>query len=545
MKDIIYVTGHKNPDSDSICSAYAYAEFKNKTGNLPAIPVRLGNVNRETQYILDYFGVEAPQLLKTVKLKVEDLEFDRITPVSPEISLKTAWNIMSNKNIKTLPVADENDHLLGVLAISNLTSCYMDIWDNRILAKSNTSFENIVDTLSAKEIYVNEGTKSFPGKIVVSAMKPESMKDHIEEGDIAIVGDREEVQSALLDLNISLMIITGSHTPTSEIIEKAKEANISVISTPHDSFTTSRLIIQSIPVGYVMIKDKLVTFSTEDLVDDVKPVMVETRFRSYPVIDTDGKVIGAMSRYHLISNYRKKIIQMDHNERGQSVDGLEDADILEIIDHHRVADIQTSGPLYFRSEPIGSTSTIVGKCFFERGIRPSKQAAGLLCGAIISDTLLFRSPTCTPEDKQICLRLAEIAGINVEEFAKEMFKAGTSLKGKTVEEIFNQDFKPFTIGETKVGIAQVNTMDIEGFMPLKDDMLKYMDNKAKEAGLDMTLLLLTDILNEGSQILVAGDKPEIAEKAFNVKLNESTAFLDGVLSRKKQVVPPITSAINS
>ena len=545
MKDIIYVTGHKNPDSDSICSAYAYAEFKNKTGNLPAIPVRLGNVNRETQYILDYFGVEAPQLLKTVKLKVEDLEFDRITPVSPEISLKTAWNIMSNKNIKTLPVADENDHLLGVLAISNLTSCYMDIWDNRILAKSNTSFENIVDTLSAKEIYVNEGTKSFPGKIVVSAMKPESMKDHIEEGDIAIVGDREEVQSALLDLNISLMIITGSHTPTSEIIEKAKKANISVISTPHDSFTTSRLILQSIPVGYVMIKDKLVTFSTEDLVDDVKPVMVETRFRSYPVIDTDGKVIGAMSRYHLISNYRKKIIQMDHNERGQSVDGLEDADILEIIDHHRVADIQTSGPLYFRSEPIGSTSTIVGKCFFERGIRPSKQAAGLLCGAIISDTLLFRSPTCTPEDKQICLRLAEIAGINVEEFAKEMFKAGTSLKGKTVEEIFNQDFKPFTIGETKVGIAQVNTMDIEGFMPLKDDMLKYMDNKAKEAGLDMTLLLLTDILNEGSQILVAGDKPEIAEKAFNVKLNESTAFLDGVLSRKKQVVPPITSAINS
>lgn len=545
MKDIIYVTGHKNPDSDSICSAYAYAELKNKTGNLPAIPVRLGNVNRETQYILDYFGVEAPQLLKTVKLKVEDLEFDRITPVSPEISLKMAWNIMSNKNIKTLPVADENDHLLGVLAISNLTSCYMDIWDNRILAKSNTSFENIVDTLSAKEIYVNEGTKSFPGKIVVSAMKPESMKDHIEEGDIAIVGDREEVQSALLDLNISLMIITGSHTPTAEIIEKAKEANISVITTPHDSFTTSRLIIQSIPVGYVMIKDKLVTFSTEDLVDDVKPVMVETRFRSYPVIDSDGKVVGTMSRYHLISNYRKKIIQMDHNERGQSVDGLEDADILEIIDHHRVADIQTSGPLYFRSEPIGSTSTIVGKCFFERGIRPSKQAAGLLCGAIISDTLLFRSPTCTPEDKQICLRLAEIAGINVEEFAKEMFKAGTSLKGKTVEEIFNQDFKPFTIGETKVGIAQVNTMDIEGFMPLKNDMLKYMDTKANEAGLDMTLLLLTDILNEGSQILVAGDKPEIAEKAFNVTLNESTAFLDGVLSRKKQVVPPITSAINS
>ena len=545
MKDVIYVTGHKNPDSDSICAAFSYAEFKNKTGKLPAIPVRLGNVSQETQYILDYFGVEAPQLLKTVKLKVEDLEFDKITPVSPEISLKTAWTIMRDKNIKTLPVADENDHLLGVLAVSNLTSCYMDIWDNRILAKSNTSFENIVDTLSAKEIYVNTERKTFPGKIVVSAMKPESMKDHIEAGDIAIVGDREEVQDALLDLNISLLIITGSHTPTNKVIEKATKSNISVITTPHDSFTASRLIVQSIPVGYVMIKDKLVTFSTDELVEDVKKVMIDTRYRSYPVISENGKVLGTVSRYHLISNYKKKLIQVDHNERSQSVDGLEEAEILEIIDHHRVADIQTSGPLYFRSEPIGSTSTIVGKCFFENGIRPSKQAAGLLCGAIISDTLLFRSPTCTPQDKSICLKLAEIAGINVEEFAKEMFKAGTSLKGKTVEQIFNQDFKPFGIEDTRVGIAQVNTMDIEGFMPLKDEMLAYMNTKAKEANLDMVLLLLTDILNEGSQILVAGDRPEIVEKAFNVKLEDSTAFLDGVLSRKKQVVPPITAAVSS
>ncbi|MGL5380871.1 putative manganese-dependent inorganic diphosphatase [Clostridium sp.] len=543
MKDVIYVTGHKNPDSDSICAAYSYAEFKNKTGNIPAIPVRLGNVNQETQYILDYFGVEAPRFLKTVKLKVEDLAFDRISPVSPEISLKTAWNIMKDKNLKTLPVADGNDHLLGVLAISNLTSCYMDIWDNRILAKSNTSLENIVDTLSAKVI--NETTNTFPGKIIVTAMQPESMKEHIEDGDIAIVGDREEVQSALLDLNISLLIITGSHNPSEAIVQKAKENNITVIVTPHDSFTASRLIVQSIPVGYVMIKDGIVSFSTEDLVDDIKAKMLETRFRLYPVIDTNGKVLGTVSRYHLISNYKKKIIQVDHNERGQSVDGLEDAEVIEIIDHHRVADIQTNNPIFFRNEPVGSTSTIVAKSFFENGIRPSRQAAGLLCGAIISDTLLFRSPTCTIQDKNICKKLAEIAGINIEEFAKEMFKAGTSLKGKTVEEIFNQDFKPFSIEDTKVGIAQVNTMDIEGFMPLKGEMLNYMETKAKEAGLDMTMLLLTDILNEGSQILVAGNKPEIVEKAFNVTLKDSEAFLDGVLSRKKQVVPPITSAITS
>ena len=545
MKDVIYVTGHKNPDSDSICAAFSYAEFKNKTGKLPAIPVRLGNVSQETQYILDYFGVEAPQLLKTVKLKVEDLEFDKITPVSPEISLKTAWTIMRDKNIKTLPVADENDHLLGVLAVSNLTSCYMDIWDNRILAKSNTSFENIVDTLSAKEIYVNTERKTFPGKIVVSAMKPESMKDHIEAGDIAIVGDREEAQAELIKLNVSLMIVTGGYAPSQNIIELAKEHGVTVIVTQHDSFTTSRLLVQSIPVGYVMVKENIVSFTTDDLVDDIKGIMTETRFRSYPVLDQNGRVVGTVSRYHLISNHKKKVIQVDHNERGQSVDGLEDAEILEIIDHHRVADIQTNNPIYFRNEPVGSTSTIVAKCFFENGIRPSRKAAGLLCGAIISDTLLFRSPTCTPQDQYTCKKLAEIADINIEKFAKEMFKAGTSLKGKTVEQIFNSDFKPFTIEDTKVGIAQVNTMDIEGFMPLKEEMLNYMDQKAKEAGLDMVMLLLTDILNEGSEILVTGTKPEIVEKAFNVTLKDKGAFLPGVLSRKKQVVPPITNAITA
>ena len=545
MKDIIYVTGHKNPDSDSICAAYAYAEFKNKIGDVETVACRLGNPNQETQYILDYFNAEAPRLLKTVKLKVEDLQFDNISPVSPEISLKTAWSIMRDKNIKTLPVADENDHLLGVLAVSNLTSCYMDIWDNRILAKSNTTLDNIIDTLSAKVYYVNEKVTHFPGKIVVTAMQPDTMSGHIDEGDIAIVGDREEAQAALIKLNISLMIVTGGYAPSEKIVSLAKEHGVTIIVTQHDSFTASRLIVQSIPVGYVMVKENIVSFTTDDLVDDIKGIMTETRFRSYPVLDQNGRVVGTVSRYHLISNHKKKVIQVDHNERGQSVDGLEDAEVLEIIDHHRVADIQTNNPIYFRNEPVGSTSTIVAKCFFESGIRPSRKAAGLLCGAIISDTLLFRSPTCTPQDQYICKKLAEIADINIEEFAKEMFKAGTSLKGKTVEQIFNSDFKPFTIEDTKVGIAQVNTMDIEGFMPLKEEMLNYMDQKAKEAGLDMVMLLLTDILNEGSEILVTGNKPEIVEKAFNVTLKDKGAFLPGVLSRKKQVVPPITNAITS
>lgn len=547
MRNVIYVTGHKNPDSDSICAAYGYAEFKNLTDNkIPAVPVRLGNINRETQFILDYFKVPAHELLETVKLKVEDLEIDNIGAISPKLSLKNAWNIMKDKNVKSLPVADNNGHLVGVLSISNITASYMDIWDNYILDKSNTSLGNIMDTLNAVALNINENITRFPGKLKVAAMLPKSMKELVDEGDIAIVGDRPDVQEALINLNVSLMIITGSHKLSKDLLSLAKDKGINIISTPHDSFTTSRLIVQSIPVEYVMVKDNLVAFSTEDLVDDIKDIMIETRFRSYPVINTDGKVVGSISRFHLISNFKKKVIQVDHNERGQSVDGIEEAEVLEIIDHHRVADIQTSNPIFFRNEPLGSSSTIVAKCFFERGLTPSKETAGLLTGAIISDTLLFRSPTCTIQDIDICKKLAEIAGItDIEAFAKEMFKAGTSLQGKTVEEIFNQDFKPFNIADMKIGVAQVNTMDIEGFMPLKEEMLAYMDEKAKNGGFNFMLLLLTDILNEGSQLLFTGNNIEIVEKTFNTKIENNTSFLPGVLSRKKQVIPPLTNTITS
>ncbi|MFW2487115.1 putative manganese-dependent inorganic diphosphatase [Clostridium chromiireducens] len=546
MENVVYVTGHKNPDSDSICAAYGYAAFKNKISNLPAIPVRLGNVNAETQFILDYFKVEAPRLLKTVRLRLEDLDIDTINPITSNISLKMAWNIMRDNHIKSLPVVDNHGRLAGILSISNLTSSYMDIWDNNILAKSKTSIGNILDTLSANSIYINKDCKIFKGKIAVTAMQPDSLKEFVDEGDIAIVGDRHDVQEALIDIKTSLIIITGSHELAPDLFSKAKENGVTVISTPHDSFTASRLLIQSIPVGYVMATDNLISFSKYDLIDDIKDIMAETRYHSYPVIDEDERVIGTVSRYHLISNHKKKVIQVDHNERGQSVDGLEEAEVLEIIDHHRVADIQTSNPIFFRNEPLGSSSTIVGKCYFEHNITPSKEVAGLLCGAIISDTLLFKSPTCTEQDRVTCKKLAEIAGIeSLEEFAKEMFKAGTSLKGKSVSQIFNQDFKPFSMGEVKVGVAQVNTMDIDGFMPLKDEMLSFMQSEADSKGYNVVMLLLTDILKEGSQVLVAGERHDFVEKTFNVELNDSMAFLPGVLSRKKQVIPPLTNVVNS
>ena len=342
MENVVYVTGHRNPDSDSICAAYGYAALKNKTSDLPAVPVRLGSVNRETQFILDYFNVEAPKLLETVKLKVEDLDIDTIEPIKGSLSLKRAWNIMRDNHAKSLPVVDDNGRLKGILSISNLTSSYMEIGDNDILGKSKTSIENIVDTLDAKSLYINKECKTFDGKIAVTAMLPHSLREIIEKGDIAIVGDRPDVQEALIDINTSLIIITGSHVLGDDLLNEAKSKGVTVISTPYDSFTASRLLLQSVPVEYVMATENLISFSKDELADDIKGVMAETRYNSYPVIDNEGIVLGTVSRYHLISNHKKKVIQVDHNERGQSVDGLEEAEVLEIIDHHRVADIQTS-----------------------------------------------------------------------------------------------------------------------------------------------------------------------------------------------------------
>ncbi|WP_426349159.1 putative manganese-dependent inorganic diphosphatase [Alloiococcus sp. CFN-8] len=543
MKDLIYVTGHRNPDSDSICAAIGYAEFKNKTGSIKAQAVRLGEPNRETQFILDYFGVPKPPLLETVKLQVGDLNIDKIHPIAPDISLKMAWNIMKSNNLKSLPVVDDNDYLIGILSVSSLTTNFMDIWDNTILSKSNASIDNILDTLSGVLITECNTPPDFRGKILVADMEPSKLKDVVEMGDIVIVGDRDEAQSLLIDKKISLMILAFSHEISPELKEKAEANGVTIISTPHDTFTASRLIVQSIPVKHVMAKGNLIAFSVEELVEDIKDIMIQTRYRSYPVLDESNKVIGMISRYHLISNHKKKVIQVDHNERSQSVHGLEDAEIIEIIDHHRVADIQTLTPIYFRNEPVGSTSTIVASCFFENGIRPSKQAAGLLAAAIISDTLLLKSPTTTPKDAMILKRLCDIAHIDSDEFAQEMFKAGTSLKGKTIEEIFHQDFKTFTIEDVKIGVAQVYTMDREGFMPIKDDMLNYMEKKSKDAGLKVVLLMLTDILNKGSQIYAVGSKKDVIEKAFGVTIKDNSSYLPGVVSRKKQIIPPLTAEI--
>ncbi len=542
MNDTVYITGHKNPDTDSICSAISYAEFKNKIG-VNSIPIRLGNISRETQFVLDYFGVKPPKLIETVKAQVADLDFDSVAPICPETSLKTAWSMIRKNNVKTLPVVDEGDILIGIASQSNITSSYMDIWDNNIIQKSGTKIENILDTLSAKCIHAAGENTKFAGKVVIAAMQPESAQELIEEGDIVICGDREDAQNVILDCNASLMIISGNHVVGDDILEKAKNLGCSIIVTPYDTFTASRLITQSVPISYVMVKDNLTVFKIDDFIEDIRDVMLQTRYRSYPVVNSQNKVLGSVSRYHLISQNKKKVILVDHNEKSQSVHGLEDAEVLEILDHHRISAIETGSPIYFRNEPVGCTATIVASIFFENGIRPSKKTAGLLCAAIISDTLLFKSPTSTNADKHILKRLASLADIEPEKFAREMFKAASSLEGKTPDEILNQDFKAFTIAGIKVGVGQVSTMDKEGFEPLKKDMMNLMETKCKNEKFGLILLMLTDILEGGSELIAIGDHKDSVSEAFGVVLENNCAYAPGVLSRKKQVIPPLTSAM--
>ncbi|WP_346869940.1 putative manganese-dependent inorganic diphosphatase [Clostridium sp. UBA5119] len=543
MVNKVYITGHRNPDSDSICAAIAYSEFKNKTQRINAIPIRLGEISRETQFILDYFGVQPPQLVQTVKPQIIDLKIDTVAPIASDISLKMAWSIMKQKNIKTLPVIYPNEKLAGIVSVSNLAASYLDIWDNYVLAKSKTSLSNILETLSAKIVYLSDENLELKGKVVVSMMEPND-RNLIEAEDICICGDRELVQEFVLDCNARLMIITNNTTPSEKIIDLAKEKGCTIITTPYDSFTAARLIPQSIPIEYVMTKNNLITFSTSDFIEEIKDIMLETRYRSYPVLDEDGSVVGSISRYHLITQQRKKVILVDHNEKTQSVDGLEDADILEIIDHHRIGDIQTGQPIYFRNEPVGSTSTIVANIFFENGIRPSKKVAGLLCGAIISDTLLLKSPTATIVDEIILKRLAEIASIDIEKFAQEMFKAGTSLEGKSSKELLYQDFKIFNMGNFKVGVGQITTTYMDGFTPLINDLKTVMNEKANQGKFDLIILMVTDIFKSSSLFIVCGEHKEVFSRAFNIKLNNGTAYIDQIVSRKKQVIPPLTEVIN-
>jgi len=544
MDKLVFVTGHKNPDTDSICSAIAYAELKKKLG-VNAVPKRLGDINRETEFVLKHFGVETPEHLFTVKTQVADLNVDQAFPVSSDISIKTAWHLMKKNNIKTIPVIDDHERLLGIVTLSDITNNYMDALDNNTIASTRTTLRNIAETLNATLICGSQEDFETTGKVVVAAVEPDDLHSFVEPGDIVITGNRLDIQLKALEYGTTCLIITCGGEPSQGLIEEARSRNIVLLTTPIDTYTTVRLVNQSIPVGAVMTSQNLISFNIDDFIDDIQDKMLKTRYRSYPIVDDNNRIQGFISRYHLISQRKKNVILVDHNEKSQTVNGIEEAEILEIIDHHRLGDIQTASPIFLRNEPVGSTSTIVANMFFEMGIRPSKSIAGILCSAILSDTLKFKSPTSTYVDRMTAEKLAEIAGIDdMDKYANQMFKEGSSLQGKTLKEIFYQDFKDYTFGKYRIGIGQVFTMDKEKISEMEDSLIAFMKQLCAEKGYHLLMLFVTDILDQASEVLFSGEEKELISLAFNVDLGENSVCLPGIVSRKKQVVPLISAAVD-
>lgn len=539
----VYVVGHKNPDTDSICSAIAYAELKKQITGKNYVAKRAGAVSEETRYVLDYFHVEEPALLQNVFQQLKDVDIRKIDGVSSQASIKEAWAMMRENSIRTLPVLNEQK-LEGIITIGDIANSYMELYDSYLLSDARTQYRSIMNTLDGKIVTGNEHAYFVKGKVVIAASSPDMMENFIDEDDLVIVGNRYESQLCAIEMDASCLVICQGAEVSKTIRKLASERDVVIISTPHDTFTTARLINQSIPVKYFMTKEHLSTFHMNDYLEEVRDVMSKKRYRDFPVIDKKGRFTGFISRRRLLKPRRKQVVLVDHNEKTQAVDGIEEAEILEIIDHHRIGNLETMGPVYFRNQPLGCTATIIYQMYQENQITPSRETAGLLCAAIISDTLLFQSPTCTPMDEATARTLAQIAGINIDEFAKEMFKAGSNLANKSVSEICFQDFKEFHVNELTFGVGQINSMSSEELQEIREKVCPELPDVLKESGLDMVFFMLTNIVDQSTELLCCGGSArQTVIDAFELPEDTDQIVLNGVVSRKKQLIPTLVNEL--
>lgn len=544
------VIGHKNPDTDSICSAICYAKLKELITGEEFMPGRAGQVNSETQFVLDYFNMEAPKLIDNVKTQVKDIEIREVPGVARNISLKKAWNLMQDANVVTLPAVTENNVLEGLITVGDITKSYMNVLDSSILSKACTQYSNIVETLEGAILIGDENAYFNEGKVLIAAANPDMMEYYIDKHDLVILGNRYESQLCAIEMEAGCIIVCEGARVSMTIKKLAQERGCTVITTPYDAYTAARLINQSMPISYFMKTENLITFETEDYINDIKDIMASKRHRDFPILDKEGKYKGMISRRNLLGARGKKIILVDHNERSQAVEGMESADILEIIDHHRLGTVETMSPVFFRNQPLGCTATIIYQMYRENQKEIDPAVAGLLCSAIISDTLLFRSPTCTPVDQAAAMELAKIAGLDVEEYAKKMFSAGSNLKGKTDAEIFYQDFKRFSADKISFGVGQITSLNTDELAELKTRMVPYMRQVLGEQHMDMLYFMLTNILTQSTELICVGQgSTATALSAFHLdgegQANrvDETVSLPGVVSRKKQLIPAIVMAM--
>ncbi len=538
----IYVSGHQNPDVDSIVSAIAYAALKNALGERDVVPVRLGEINAETLVVLNRFGFDPPILINNVKTQLSDVTFDRPPIVGTGVTVRTAWSIMIDNNVQNVCIADESGCLSGMVATSDIAEHDMNSALNGF--KVSTNAFNLASSLEGFLIGAGQDWDIIQGPITMAVQNADDITEDRVGGCVVIAGDRQNIVRMVSNAKASCLVLCEVDAK-SDVAKEAEEASIPVILTHYDAYRAARLISHSVPVSAIMRQEENVTvFRITDFVDDVREIMQQNRAPSYPVVDENDCVIGMLTRYHLLNHARKRVILVDHNEPEQSVPGLEQSELLEILDHHRLGDIQTRSPVSIRMEPVGSTTTIVASMFFEHGVTPGKSLAGLITAGIVSDTVMFKSPTCTEKDKRMAYRMAQLAGINLDQLGVEIFSAASDIEGKTPEELLFNDYKEFSLGDKKVAIGQVTCMNTDDLDSVEDDIIKGMEKVLEEKELNMMLFMETDIIKEGTKLLFVGpDAPSLIADAFHSPVDENALFLSGVMSRKKQIVPAVSAVL--
>ena len=538
------VIGHKNPDTDSICSAICYAEFKRRTTGEEFIPCRAGELNGETRYVLEHFGIVEPELIESLEPTLDDVQYRDTPGIDAQLSLKRAWEHMRDQNIQTVPILTKRGKLRGIVTLGDEARFYLEDQGADTLSKAKTPYSNIADTLQGEVVVGDPEALYTKGKVVVAAANPAMMEEIISENDMVIVGNRRESQLCALEEKAGCMIVCLGANVTKDICRRAEESGCTVITSPLDTYTCAKLINQAVPVGYLMKKDNIISFSPDDLVSDVKATVSKLRIRYFPILTGTEKYVGMISQRNLLDFERRQVILVDHNEKGQAVDGIRSASVVEVIDHHRIDPVETVNPIYFRNQPLGCTATIIALMFREKHMEIEPVTAGLLCAAILSDTLMFRSPTCTPTDRELALSLADIAGINAEEFAKGMFNAGSRLGKKSPDEIFHLDCKSFQAEQVKLTVSQVTSVSRSELNKVRERLLPYMEDLLPNSGADMLLLMLTDIIDESTELLFVGQGAKgIVQAAFDVETDQNSVMLEKVVSRKKQVIAPLMAAI--
>lgn len=540
----VKIIGHKNPDTDSVCSAIAYSRLKSRLDPERRYePCRAGLLNRETQFVLDYFHQSAPKLYTDVSPQIRDVDFRRMEGVDGEMSLRRAWITMRDRSVDTLCIIDGERKLQGVVTIRDLATANMDNIDEDILAKARASYQNIIETLDATVEAGDVTGKTVTGRIIVGAGSAEMMERSIAKGDIVIVSNRADSQLAAIEMDAGCLVVCGTQVSRT-ICMLAEEKGCIIITTPLSTYVAGQMITQAVPLRYYMKTKDLITFTPHTSVESATKIMAAVRIRYFPILDDEGVYLGIVSRRNMLGFRKKQLILVDHNEKAQAVDGLEEADVLEIIDHHRIGSLETDGPVYFRNVPVGCTSTIVYQMYVENGLQPDKETAGLMLSAILSDTLMFRSPTCTPVDENAARALAKLAGIDLAQYADAMFEAGGDVTGKTAEEILNTDYKIFTYGDLRFGVAQGIYLSERNRAAAEALVEPYLPTALERQGVDMIFYMLTDIRISDTALIMAGrDAPDVVRRAFGVDPEAGRARLPGVVSRKKQLVPALLNAI--